>query len=75
MMYVFVIILQLFYKKITSTQPCATHPLFLDNLHFEHFDKSVNLKHGLKYFRNVRNGDCLKKGGEWHTANQVLIPC
>jgi hypothetical protein len=26
---------------ITTDQPSATSPLFFDNLHFEHFDKSV----------------------------------
>ena len=29
-------------------QPSATSPLFFDNLHFEHFDKSVNHKSTLK---------------------------
>jgi hypothetical protein len=28
----------------SSHQPCATHPPFLDNLHFDDFVKSVNLK-------------------------------
>ena len=30
------------------TQSSATSPLFFDNLHFEHFDKSVNYKSTLK---------------------------
>jgi len=32
-----------------AQQACATRPRLLDNLHFEHFDKSVNHKCRLKY--------------------------
>ena len=30
--------------RMMIAQPSATRPLFFDNLHFEHFDKSVNHK-------------------------------
>jgi len=32
----------LFSSTCCISQPSATSPLFFDNLHFEHFDKSVN---------------------------------
>jgi len=50
----------------SPNQPSATHPHFFDNLHFEHFDKSVNLDSttnpGWHFCRNVQNGDCRKIG-------------
>jgi hypothetical protein len=35
--------------KSVIMQPSATSPLFFDNLHFEHFDKSVNLDSWLTF--------------------------
>jgi hypothetical protein len=32
------------FQNLRLQQPSATSPLFFDNLHFEHFDKSVNHK-------------------------------
>ncbi len=49
-------------------QPYATHPLFLDNLHFEHFVKSVNFKSRLNYLTISSKWRLSKKGYEWHTA-------
>ncbi len=42
-------------------QPSATSPLFFDNLHFEHFDKSVNHKFTLK---------CLSKCSKWRLSKK-----
>ena len=44
-------------------QPYATHPLFLDNLHFEHFVKSVNLKSRLNYLTKSSKWRLSKKKG------------
>jgi hypothetical protein len=44
-----------------SLQPSATSPLFFDNLHFEHFDKSVNHKSTLK---------CLSKCSKWRLSKK-----
>jgi hypothetical protein len=30
-------------EKCCGNQPSATSPLFFDNLHFDHFDKRVNM--------------------------------
>jgi hypothetical protein len=56
-------------------QPYATHPLFLDNLHFEHFvNASISIKVELfDEFVAAMRGDCLKKGDEWHTAGMVAF--
>jgi len=44
-------------------QSYATHPLFLDNLHFDHFVKSANLKSRLKYFTKWSKWRLSKKKG------------
>jgi hypothetical protein len=44
-------------------QPSATSPLFLDNLHFEHFDKSVNHESTLKYLSKCSKWRLSKKRG------------
>jgi len=60
------------YKPITDhtarthaplTQPSATSPPFFDNLHFEHFDKSVNHKSTLKCLSKCSKWRLSKKGG------------
>jgi hypothetical protein len=45
-------------------QQYATHPLFLDNLHFEHFVKSVNLKRRFNYLMKSSKWRLSKKGDE-----------
>ncbi len=47
----------------TLQQPSATIPLFLDNLHFEHFDKSVKHKSALKYLSKCSKWRLSKKRG------------
>jgi hypothetical protein len=37
------------FQNLRLGQPSATSPLFFDNLHFEHFDKSVNLDSWLTF--------------------------
>jgi len=44
-------------------QPPATRPLFFDNLHFEHLDKSVNHKSTLKYLSKCSKWRLSKKRG------------
>jgi len=44
-------------------QPSATSPLLLDNLHFEHLDKSVNHKSTLKYLSKCSKWRLSKKSG------------
>ena len=48
-------------NRIGRCQPSATSPLFFDNLHFEHFDKSVNHKSTLK---------CLSKCSKWRLSKK-----
>ncbi len=49
--------------KTRSDQPSATSPPFLDNLHFEHFDKSVNLVSWLTLLSECSKWRLSKKGG------------
>ncbi len=44
-------------NRLGRCQPSATSPLFFDNLHFEHFDKSVNLDSWLTFLSK-----CLYEG-------------
>jgi len=52
-----------FDRHIDILQPSATSPLFFDNLHFEHFDKSVNHKSTLKYLSKCSKWRLSKKRG------------
>ena len=69
------------WQKIPNSIPCvcvldcwywlqayATSPLFLDNLHFEQFVKSVSYKTRLKYLTNSSKWRLSKKGDEWHAS-------
>ncbi len=44
-------------------QPSATSPLFFDNLHFEHFDKSVHLDSWLTFLSKCSKWRLSKKRG------------
>ena len=44
-------------------QPSATSPLFFDNLHFEHFDKSVHLDSLLTFLSKCSKWRLSKKRG------------
>jgi len=44
-------------------QQSATSPLFFDNLHFEHFDKSVNHKIHLEMFVEMFEMEIVEKRG------------
>ena len=56
-------ILWLFFENLRLGQPYATHPLFLDNLHFDDFVKSVNLKSRLNYLAKSSKWRLSKKRG------------
>ncbi len=47
----------------TLSQPWATHPHFFDNLHFEHFDKSVNHESRLTLLSKCSKWRLSKKWG------------
>jgi hypothetical protein len=53
-----------FYYHLGSLdQPSATSPLFFDNLHFEHFDKSVNLDSWLTFLSKCSKWGLSEKRG------------
>ncbi len=54
-------------KSSFGAAVCHSSP-FLDNLHFEHFVKSVNITPRLNYLTKSSKWRLSKKGDEWHTA-------
>jgi hypothetical protein len=50
-------------NSVCVIQPSATSPLFFDNLHFEHFDKSVNLDSWLTLLSKCSKWRLSKKRG------------
>jgi len=50
-------------SKRHSEHPSATSPLFFDNLHFDHFDKSSNHESKLKFLSKCSKWRLSKKRG------------
>ena len=57
----------IFKHFVSSMQPSATSPLFFDNLHFEHFDKSVNHE-SIQVDTHVASKNCAISEPMWETT-------